>query len=76
VHVITTNNISIGQQAGFGMSAYGRTRALPITDTNVALAAGQKCALMGTTTLTRIAGMGDVAVKGVFPGPSAWSPPI
>lgn len=64
--------VSLAQHADLGMPVSGRVRVaalrrLPMTTGVVSAAAEQKCALIGMT---------DVAVKGAFPGTSAWSPPI
>ncbi len=82
VIAVVNNIVSFSQHAGFGMPVSGRARvsslrAFPMTDA-VAPAAGQKCALSGSTLVIdgyRLV-TGVAVATGAFPGPSAWSPPI
>ena len=79
--------VTMSQQAELGMPASGRVRmaslrALPKTTGDVWAAAGHKCVISDRTDVwTLEAGYRQVdadvfAVKGAFPGTSAWSPPI
>ena len=75
-------NVNSSQQASFGMPMSGNARvaivrALPTTGLALATAAGWK---RGRVDATPVCGYrhitGVVAVKGAFPGTSAWSPPV
>ena len=76
-------DMNLGQHAVLGMPASQRVRVaslrvLPLMTGAVIPAAGQKCALSASTSVTGYSRIvTDVAVvKGAFPGTSAWSPPI
>ncbi|MGZ6801473.1 MAG: hypothetical protein ACXVFU_00385 [Nocardioidaceae bacterium] len=64
--MIKFNTIALSQPAGFGMPMSGRVRV--------------DASVMTAVDATRVCGyrhIGTAAVlTGVFPGPSAWSPPI
>jgi hypothetical protein len=67
-------------QADFGMPSSARVRVadlrgLPVTTGVDFMTSGHSCALIQDTVVDRSA-MTDAAVKGAFPGTSAWSPPI
>ena len=74
--------VNFRQQADLGMPASERVRvaslrALPTTGATTS-ASGQKCARIGSTSVTGYTpvAISDLAVvKGAFPGTSAWSPP-
>ena len=74
--------VSFSQHADLGMPASGRVRmaslrALPTTGV-LSAGAGQKCAFVDPTLVTgyRLVVTDVAVIKGAFPGPSAWSPPI
>ena len=67
-------------QADFGMPSSGRVRVadlrgLPVTTGVDIETSVHTCALIQDLAVDRSA-MTDAAVKGAFPGTSAWSPPI
>ncbi len=58
-------NISLGQQAGFGMPTSGRVRtSICPTGLDATRVSGYRAVVV------------DATAKGAFPGTSAWSPPI
>ncbi|MBA2463651.1 MAG: hypothetical protein H0V42_01570 [Nocardioidaceae bacterium] len=68
------------QSAGFGMPGLGRdrvasVRVLPTTGVVSAAIAGSTATFEGTVACG-YRHINDVAVKGAFPGASAWSPPV
>ena len=73
-------NTTFGPQAGFGMPASARVRNLVstpvVTGVVSALAAGPKSALIDADVVCGYRWNTDVVATGVFPGTSAWSPPI
>jgi len=65
-------------QADFGMPSSGRVRVadlrgLPVTTGVDFVTSAHNCAHISDNSVTTMA---DAAVKGAFPGTSAWSPPI
>jgi hypothetical protein len=67
------------QHADFGMPSVGRVRVaalrgLPVTTGVNRWVAVHTCAL--SLDIADWSAMADAAVKGAFPGTSAWSPPI
>jgi hypothetical protein len=65
-------------QAGFGMPSSGRVRVadlrrLPVTTGVDFVTSAHNCAHISDVA---VSAMTDAAVKGAFPGTSAWSPPI
>jgi hypothetical protein len=65
-------------QAGFSMPSSARVRVanlrgLPVTTGVDFGTSGHSCAFISDNSVST---MTDAAVKGAFPGASAWSPPI
>ena len=63
--MIKFNTIALDQQVGSGMPMSGRVR---VSAFPTAVVATPVCGYRPITA--------DAALKGVFPGTSAWSPPI
>ena len=73
--------MTLSQQAEFGMPAMAAVRPLPMTKpwggAASAAAAGSKVSFIDTTPVCGYSHITGVDVpKGLFPGTSAWSPPI
>jgi hypothetical protein len=79
--VCTDTSMTRDWQISFGMPSSARVRVtalrglLPVTTGVDHVASADTSALSQDVAIDRPA-MTDVAVKGAFPGTSAWSPPI
>ena len=72
--MISTKFQKTAQTPSFGMSAYGQTSGTRVEFRAIAPAAGVQVSTCARIRQTGGA-MGLVAVKGDFPGTSAWRPP-